>query len=185
MSKLLQIVMAVAFILLAALPGRADQTDARLDGLFSQLLAAPGPAEAQTIEAAIWRIWVQSDDGAVQALMRDGVDAMSRRDFHRALGKFEQMVAIAPDFAEGWNKRATVHYLMGNFGESLSDIERTLALEPRHFGALSGRGLCYIELEDDKRALEAFEDALTIHPNLTSAAINAAALRKRLREREI
>ena len=95
------------------------------------------------------------------------------------------MVVIAPDFAEGWNKRATVHYLMGNYDKSLSDVAKTLALEPRHFGALSGRGLIYIELEDEKRALEAFEEALAIHPNLVSAAINAKALRERLRKREI
>ena len=117
--------------------------------------------------------------------MEDGVAAMSRRDYRRALSRFEQMVAIAPDFAEGWNKRATVHYLMGNYSASLGDIVRTLELEPRHFGALSGRGLVYVALEDEQRALEAFEQALAIHPNLVSAAVNAEALRKSLREKQI
>ncbi len=176
---------AVLFSLFAALPAAADQNDARLDELFSSLLQAPGAAEAQALEGAIWSIWGQSDDGAVRALMQDGVAAMSRRDYRRALAKFEQMVAIAPDFAEGWNKRATVHYLMGNFEQSLADVAKTLSLEPRHFGALSGRGLIYVALEDEKRALEAFEEALAIHPHLASAAVNAAALRKRIREREI
>ena len=95
------------------------------------------------------------------------------------------MVAIAPDFAEGWNKRATVHYLLGNYPQSLADIGETLEREPRHFGALSGRGLVYVALEDEVRALKAFDAALAIHPNLTSAAINAATLRKNLREKEI
>ncbi len=175
----------VLFSLLAAAPALADQKDARLEDLFSQLLTAPGPAEAQLIEGAIWHIWGQSDDGAVRALMEDGVAAMSRRDYRRALSRFEQMVAIAPDFAEGWNKRATVHYLMGNYRASLEDIVRTLELEPRHFGALSGRGLVYVALEDEQRALESFEEALAIHPNLVSAAINAEALRKSLREKQI
>ncbi len=185
MRAVLQIATAVLFSLCVASPGAADQTDVRLEGLFADLLDAPGPAEAQPIEGAIWSIWVQSNDGAVRALMQDGIEAMSRRDYSRALGKFEQMVAIAPDFAEGWNKRATVHYLMGNYEKSLDDVAKTLALEPRHFGALSGRGLIYVELEDERRALDAFEAALAIHPNLTSAAINAEALRKRLRDREI
>ncbi|WP_193370310.1 tetratricopeptide repeat protein [Pelagibius marinus] len=166
-------------------PARADQNDARLEALFVRLLEAPGPGEAQLVEGLIWSIWVQSDDGAVQVLMHDGLEAMQQGNYPRALGKFEQMVLIAPDFAEGWNKRATVHYLLGNYEKSLADIDKTLALEPRHFGALAGRGLVYAELEDAPRALKAFEDALAIHPNLTSAAINASRLRKLLQDRDI
>ncbi|GAB4393652.1 MAG: tetratricopeptide repeat protein [Kiloniellaceae bacterium] len=182
---------AIAILLLlatAVLPpsaARADQTDARLEGLFSQLLEAPDPLEARQLEGAIWSIWVQSDDGAVQILMYDGIDALQNRDYTRALSKFDQMVLIAPDFAEGWNKRATVHYLLGNYAQSLADIAKTLELEPRHFGALAGRGLVYVELQDERRALKAFEDALAIHPNLPSAAINASKLRKVLRDRQI
>jgi len=147
--------LVLAAALTAAAPARADQNDDRLQGLFVQLLEAPGPAEAQSIEGMIWSIWVQSDDGAVRALMQDG------------------------------NKRATVHYLLGNYALSLADIAKTLELEPRHFGALSGRGLVYIALRDEARALKAFDAALAIHPNLVSAAINAAQLRKILRERDI
>lgn len=177
----------VAFLAaMAALqPVRADQKDSRLDDLFMRLLEAPGPGEAQLVEGLIWSIWVQSDDGAVQILMHDGIQALSRGDYRHALSKFEQIVLIEPDFAEGWNKRATVHYLLGNYGKSLADIAKTLELEPRHFGALAGRGLVYIELEDERRALKAFEAALAIHPNLTSAAINASQLRKILRDRKI
>jgi len=166
-------------------PARADQNDERLDALFVRLLEAPGPGEAQLVEGLIWSIWLQSDDGAVQVLMHDGIEAMQQGNYPRALGKFEQMVLIAPDFAEGWNKRATVQYLLGNYEQSLADIDKTLELEPRHFGALAGRGLVYAELEDAPRALKAFEDALAIHPNLTSAAINAARLRELLQDRDI
>lgn len=165
--------------------GRADQNDERLDALFVRLLEAPGPGEAQLVEGLIWQIWLQSDDGAVQALMYDGIDALQQRDYQRALSKYEQMVLVDPDFAEGWNKRATVHYLLGNYEQSLADIEKTLELEPRHFGALAGRGLVYAELREPQRALKAFEAALAIHPNLASAAINAARLREILRDRDI
>jgi tetratricopeptide (TPR) repeat protein len=166
-------------------PGGADQADSRLDALFVRLLEAPGPGEAQRIEGLIWQIWAQSDDGAVRGLMEAGVDAMSRGDYRHALSKFDQMVLIAPDFAEAWNKRATVHYLLGSYDKSLGDIAKTLQLEPRHFGALAGRGLVYVQLEDERRALQAFEAALAIHPNLTSAEINAAQLRKILNDRDI
>ena len=180
------IFLALVLALLAApRPAAADQNDSRLDELFMRLLEAPAPGEAQRIEGQIWQIWLDSNDGAVRGLMRDGVAALERADYSHALMKFDQMVLIAPDFAEGWNKRATVHYLLGNYGESLSDIAKTLALEPRHFGALSGRGLVYVKLEDERRALEAFEAALAIHPNLAAAAVNAEQLRKMLHDREI
>lgn len=175
----------VLMLLGAPRPAAADQNDSRLDALFLRLLEAPAPGEAQRIEGEIWQIWLESDDGAVRGLMRDGVAALERGDYAHALAKFDQMVVIAPDFAEGWNKRATVHYLLGNYGQSLSDIAKTLALEPRHFGALSGRGLVYVRLEDERRALEAFEAALAIHPNLPAAAANAEQLRQMLHDREI
>ena len=186
MRWLLANALAVALLWCALLaPASADQRDPRLDGLFEQLRFASGFGAAQILEQQIWQIWLQSDDRAVTLLMRDGMAAMGRNDFRRALGKFDQIVAIAPDFAEGWNKRATVHYLMGNHTASLSDISRTLELEPRHFGALSGQGLVYIALEDEVRALEAFEAALAVHPNLVSARRNAEILRKRLDEQRI
>ena len=177
------VVLAVAMLLAAGPAAVADQSDGRLDGLFSRLQAA-GPSEALQVEGEIWQIWTQSDDGAVRGLRRDGLAAMQRGDYRHALAKFDQMVIIAPGFAEGWNKRATVHYLLGNYGQSLSDIAKALELEPRHFGALSGRGLVYVKLEDERRALDAFEAALAVHPHLAGAATNAEQLRKILRDRE-
>jgi len=163
----------------------ADQTNSRLDSLFSRLAETDNPGEAIQLEGEIWRIWTYSDDRAVQLLMQDGVSAMSHRDFDRALSKFDQIVAIAPEFAEGWNKRATLFYLMSRYEESLADIDKVLALEPRHFGALSGRGLVYSELHDEERALQSFEDALEINPFMVGAIHNARILRKRLRDSNI
>jgi len=168
-----------------AAPVAADQTDKRLDALFAQLKAAPSYAAAQPVEAAIWEIWSESDDPAARILLAEGIGAMARRDYRMALEKFDQIVKIAPDFAEGWNKRATVNYLIGLYPASLSDIEKTLALEPRHFGALSGRGLVLIELNEEALALDSFEAALAIHPTLPGAATNAKILHKRLKDRAI
>ena len=179
-------------LLVAALPAtapvphaRADQTDPRLEALFTHLKAAPDPLAARGIEIDIWHIWANSEDQAVRTLMIQGVSAMDRGDLRRALGKFEQIVVIAPEFAEGWNRRATVHYLLGNYVESLHDIEKTLALEPRHFGALSGRGLVYMALKEDELALESFEAALEIYPLMTGANHNVDVLRRRLERRDI
>lgn len=133
----------------------------------------------------IWGIWIESKDTAVELLMDDGLSAMVRSDFRSALGKFDQMVRISPGFAEGWNKRATVHYLLGNYVESLHDINKALMLEPRHFGALSGRGLVYMEFEEDQLALDSFKEALEIHPRLPGAGHNAEALRLRLENNKI
>ena len=130
-------------------------------------------------------IWFMSDDDAVTILMREGTEAMARRDFKRALGKFDQIVAIAPDFAEGWNKRATLYYFTGDYQASLADIEKTLALEPRHFGALSGRGLVYAAMAEFEQAISAFEEALEVHPTMPGPQQNADFLRQQLKDEEI
>ncbi len=166
-------------------PAAADQNDPRLEMLFAQLKVAPDARAAREFEAAIWGIWTRFDDEVIGLLMRQGLDAMARHDLRAALGKFEQIVKIAPGFAEGWNKRATVHYLLGNHAESLSDIAETLKLEPRHFGALSGRWLVLLELDETKGALESFESALEIHPKMPGASYNAKVLRREIEKHEI
>lgn len=163
----------------------ADQDDPRLDALFVELRDAPSAGAAQPIEARIWNLWMTHEDEAINALMQAGVDEMNQRKFRAALDTFAKMIDLAPDYAEGWNKRATVHWLLGNYRDSLADIEKTLALEPRHFGALSGRGLVYAALEEWDLALEAFEDALAVNPHMRGPRANAEAIRELLKEREI
>lgn len=163
----------------------ADQNDARLPGLFDQLQSVESDDAARSIEAQIWNIWYEHPDTAVVLLMRQGRDAMRRQDYPTALRAFDQVVIIDPEFAEGWNARATLYYLTGDFDDSLSDIDKVLALEPRHFGALSGRGLVYVALDKWELALGSFEEALVVNPRMTSARINAEAIRKGLSDREI
>lgn len=113
----------------------ADQTDPRLHSLFQQLHMASTAAESKGVELEIWGVWLQVPDDAAQSVLKTGIAAMSVGDLGGALKLFDEIVENAPAFAEGWNKRATVHYLMGDFQKSLTDIEETLILEPRHFGA--------------------------------------------------
>ncbi len=177
----------IAAILLAlswfAWPVAADQRDERLDQLFTRLKTTSDPREAKAVEQIIWHLWMDSDDATVRQLMRDGVTAMSRQQYDVALERFNRIVQHAPDFAEGWNKRATVYYLIGNYPSSVLDIERTLQLEPRHFGALSGLGLIYDAIGRPAAALRSFEAALAINPHLSGARRRVQELRRQLRGR--
>ena len=178
-------IFALAATLPLVSPGRADQNDPRLPALFDILKNTGSPVEAQAAENQIWTIWMTSNDETVSLLMIRGVDAMSAQNLKGAFEIFSEVVQIAPDFAEGWNKRATVLYLMGAYPESIADIDRTLALEPRHFGALSGLGLCNAELKNEKAALDAFERALAVNPHMDGARANAELMRQRIEGKAI
>jgi len=156
-------------ILLAAPVARADQTDPRLDPLFERLKAAPNAEAAAPIEGAIWAIWIDTEDPAAEQLMVTGLSAMRAGLLDIALLSFDRLVVEKPDFAEAWNKRATVHFLRGEFTQSLADIDHTLALEPRHFGALSGLGMIRAAQGQASAAADAFYRALEIYPTLRGA----------------
>src|SRR5262249_17670795 len=137
----MRLVLPVLALFLGALaPARAGQDDPRLPHLFAILKASPDDDAASRAEAMIWPIWAEGRDEDLSLLMRQGIIFMRRGELEAALAVFDDIVERDPQFAEGWNKRATVYYLLGRYDESVADVERTLALEPRHFGALSGLG---------------------------------------------
>lgn len=163
----------------------ADQTDPRLNDLFEHLKDVTEPSDIISTERQIWRIWLEAADDKTQALLDHGIEQMNSGQHKGALEAFDTLIAQAPDFAEAWNKRATLFYILGNYERSLEDIAKTLELEPRHFGALSGRGLVYANQDDLENALLAFEAALRVNPTMGGARVNADAIRKILKEREI
>ena len=181
--------MLAAALLAVALAGptavAADQRDPRLAELFAALSEVPEPAAAREIEADIWRIWLDGGDSKLNTLMGQGIAAMNARRFDDAAGRFTDLILAAPAFAEAWNKRATVYYLMDRLEDSVRDIERTLALEPRHFGAISGMGLIFLRRGDEKGALDAFERVLEVHPHARGARLHIDRLRSRLKGRRI
>ncbi|MFQ5617503.1 MAG: tetratricopeptide repeat protein [Rhodospirillales bacterium] len=170
---------ALAVGLLLA-PAFAAQDDPRLDGLFTRLKAAHDEAEVERLTGAIWSIWHQSGRGVVDAQMQEGEWYMRLGSLGSALDDFSAAVAWAPDFAEAWHKRATVHFLMGNYPESIADLHRTLDLEPRHFGALGGLALIYLKLNEERAALAAMEKALEINPHLPRTRRKVQELHDRL-----
>jgi tetratricopeptide (TPR) repeat protein len=182
LRNLLALAAAVSLVQAGMASGalRADQRDTRLGPLFARLQTTTSASEAESIEGRIWRIWGESGKTAVAQLMREGVVAMAEGRYPAALDRFDRLVEQAPDFAEGWNKRATVYYLMGNYPASVLDIRRTLELEPRHFGALSGLGLIYDALDDPAAALRSFEAAVAIDPHLETAQERIKELRRQL-----
>ncbi len=137
------------------------------------------------MDQRIWLLWLHSDDKAVNRLMAQGVIAMQRGALDRALDRFDEITRRAPDFAEGWNKRATVLYMMGRHRESVADVQQVLNLEPRHYGALSGLGMILVALGREEDALEWLRRALEVNPYLDGIRVLADELGERLKGKRI
>jgi tetratricopeptide (TPR) repeat protein len=170
-----------ALLIFTVAPAGAAQ-DARLDPLFEKLKAAADAREAQIYENAIWRVWLEPDDGAINSLMRLGLDAQNRGDMFGAFAIYDAITGLKPDYAEGWNRRATVLFLLDRLEESRKDAEKTLELEPRHFGALSGLGLIAMRQNHPDKALEVLEKALAINPHMANVRGHVEQLRKQARD---
>jgi tetratricopeptide (TPR) repeat protein len=156
------IVAALVPMILCA--GMAFGQTAKLDDLFTKLKAADSQA-AERIEQEIWIEWSKSGSAAMDLLLERGRRAMSAGQLDLAVEHFTALVDHAPDFAEGWNARATVLYQMGQFGPSMADIAQTLQLNPRHFGAMAGFAMILEDLGRPEQALEVHQAVKAIHPN--------------------
>ena len=137
-------------------------------------LRGPDAARAARAAGALWQRWHQAPDAATATLLRDGIAAMERQDFQEAAALFSRLIRAAPDFAEGWNKRATLRFVVKDYEGSIADCGETLARNPNHFGALSGQGLCHMALGQYREASAMFRRALAVHPHLTAARHNLA-----------
>ena len=161
-------IIAVLVLLGYSLVSTADQNDPALDGLFERLAVTTSDEEASNITREIWQRWTANDDPNISQLMQIGIRGLSYSYYRRALQSFNQVIEMAPEFAEGWNRRATLYYHIKEYRRSIDDIKQTLRLEPRHFGAWSGLGLVSIAQENYSGALAAFKKALSINPHLPS-----------------
>ena len=133
-------------------------------------------------EIAVWTLWMRSGDPEVDSLLKSGVERMQDGQMGQAVEAFTRITERKPDFAEGWNKRATAYYLMGDFDQSLKDCDEVIKRNPQHFGALSGYGMIYLRLGKLENALGYFERALEINPNLKGVEESIELIRYKLRK---
>ena len=175
---------ALALVLLLALgttgTALADQNDPALDGLFRDLKAAQSPQLVRQIELQIWARWFETGSEEMDRMLLSGDRALSMGQYNRSYAILNGVIELLPDLSEGWNRRATLRYLMGDYEGSIADIDETLKLEPRHFGALSGLGLCHAALGNEEEALDAFERALIHNPHMQGVKRKVKELRDRL-----
>jgi tetratricopeptide (TPR) repeat protein len=129
-------------------------------------------AGAARAAEALWAMWHRSGDPRLDSLLRQGIEAMERQELDQADALFTRLIQLAPAFAEGWNKRATVRFLVKDYAASIADCRETLERNPNHFGALSGQGLCHMALGQYQEAAELFRRGLAVHPHLANARSN-------------
>ena len=150
--------------------------------LRQALRDADGDTRARA-EQAMWSIWSRSGDHEIDRLYRTGVEQMSGGDLRNGIATFSRIIQRKPEFAEGWNKRATLYFLTGEYRKSLADCNQVIKRNPHHFGALAGYGQIYIKLEDYQRSLEYFQKALEVNPNMESVRLNILMLERLIERR--
>ena len=138
------------------------------------------PLVRRLTERALWEVWSRSGERDIDRLFAVGVEQMNDQQGAAAVQTFSEIIRRKPEFAEGWNKRATVYYVLGEYTKSLADCDEVMKRNPYHFGALSGYGMIYMELNEPARALTYFERALAVNPNLESVAEAVQMLRRLL-----
>lgn len=164
----LRLALGLAFLLSVAAASFADDVadKARLDDLFAELRVAKDAREAHTIDQKIWMVWIMPTDPILAGRMQEALNARSSGDPLGAIVLLDRLIEDYPTYAEAWNQRATMYYAIGNFEASIADCAKVLELEPRHFGALSGRALMYLQMGKRALALKDITAALAIHPFL-------------------
>ena len=157
------------FYIFAQSASAADKQTSELNNLFAQLKALNNSVEAKKVEDKIWKLWTtHPSEQSLTKLLAKGSDYMMQNQLTSAHNVFSKVIELDPKWAEGWNKRATVLYMMGNYELSQKDIDMVLSLEKRHFGALSGQGLVQTALENYEKAIDSYIEAHKIYPSSQS-----------------
>jgi len=149
--------------------------------LVIEMLYDSDPEVRAHAQAAVWALWGRSGDPEIDRLLQAGIERLEGGEVGQAVEDFTRITERKPEFAEGWNKRATAYYLMGDFARSLKDCDEVIKRNPQHFGALSGYGMIYFRLGDLDQALRYFERAFEINPNLKGVEESIRIIRQELR----
>ena len=162
------IILSLIFIFTA----KASDQVIQLNKLFNQLKQSKNKLVAQEVEQKIWKVWsTHPKNKKLTLMLAEGSKLVNDRQFKKAIHIFSKVIDLDPNWAEAWNKRATVMYMIGEFKKSQQDINKVLELENRHFGALAGQGLVNIELKNYEKAIKSYENAQKIYPLMKSPGI--------------
>jgi len=168
MTKVFRRLVTILLLWFSALPLWADDS---YDALMAALAQADNQAQADQLSGEIWQFWLTAPDGAAQEVLDNAMQRRQAYDFLGALDHLDRLIDGWPDYAEGWNQRATVHFLRGDYAASLADVAETLAREPRHFGALAGKAMILFNQGNTPLAQIAVREALQYHPFLHERVI--------------
>ena len=157
----------------------------RLDDLFTELSRTSSAAEARLVEGRIWTEWMRSGSSTVDLMMGWAARAAQSGNHGVAFDYLDQVIVLVPDYAEAWNRRATLHFMRGDYEKSVRDIEETLEREPRHFGALSGLGQIMLRQDRPRLARDAFRRTLGVYPANRAAQEALARLEDELTGNEL
>ncbi|MAS05650.1 MAG: hypothetical protein CL534_13350 [Ahrensia sp.] len=170
MTSRLRLPIAALVALLAlgsvALGAAPLDREALADRLFERLAAATTEEEGRRAEDAVWEMWIDHPDAEIRDAIALGMRQRESYDWDAALQTFSGVIESDPGYAEGWNQRAFIHFLKGDYDASLADLDKTLELEPRHFGALAGVGLIYLSTNRFDEGQEILRQAVALHPFL-------------------
>jgi len=183
LGLIIQLVLGMALFFPAS--SYSDQTDARLDELFTTLQSSENSGVLEETEVHIWAIWFESGREEIDSLMEEAGVAVQSGQLAQAENLYSRVIKMAPGFSEGWNRRATVRYYQQDYGGSIKDIQQTLSLEPRHFGAIWGLGMILGRDRDFSGAITAFERLLEIKPNSRDAKPRIELLKQELNKSSV
>ena len=182
MKKLFLVILVYLFSQVSSL---ANERDTRLNQLFNELKANKSKV-AIIMEQEIWALWsTHPTDEKLTTRLEEGSQFVRDQNYLKARDVFTEVINLDQNWAEAWNKRATVFYLLGNFEDSQKDIDKVLELESRHFGALAGQGLVNIQLKNYKKAISSYEKALKIYPSMKSPRIMIKEIQKIIQKNSI
>ena len=181
-----KILFIFVFLTLSNLSFANDDRQKQIDELFDQLKNSVDYESSKVIESKIWEIWTtHPSENSLTALLADGSFYMSQNKLETAYETFTKTIELDSSWAEAWNKRATVLYLMGQYKLSQADIDKVLELEVRHFGALSGQGLVQAALKNYQKAIDSYIEAHKVHPNMKSPLIMIEKLKLQIQKESI
>jgi Tfp pilus assembly protein PilF len=166
-------------------PVTARERQERLDRLFDRLATSASDEDARRFESGIEALWSQSGSDTADLLTQRALELAASEDSAGALTLLKAALEAKPDYAEGWNKRATLFFLKGDYGRAMHDIRETLRHEPRHYGAWAGLGRILEQTGDERRALDAYRRALAINPRIDGLRDQVKKLAEKVQGREI